>query len=96
MFEPGSRYANLPVLQHRTVDGALVSYVSRRLVPPGSSLQLLAEVTVRGPDRPDLLTARTLGDPTVFWRVADANDVMDPVELVDEPSSRVRIPVPQP
>jgi hypothetical protein len=37
-----------------------------------------------------------LGDPTVFWRIADANDVMDPADLVDEPGEIVRIPVPQP
>jgi len=96
MFDHGSRYAGLPVLRHQSVDGTWTSYVSRRFLPAGAQLQLLAEVAVAPRDRPDVLTARTLGDPTVFWRVADANDVMDPVELVDEPGSHVRIPVPQP
>lgn len=96
MFDDTSRYATLPVLQHRAAGGTLVSYASRRFVPAGGSMQVLAEVTVAPQDRPDLLTARTLGDPTAFWRVADANDVMDPAELVDEPGSDVRIPVPRP
>lgn len=96
MFDDTSRYAALPVLQHRSAGGTVVSYVARRFVPAGGSMQVLAEVTVAPQDRPDLLTARTLGDPTAFWRVADANDVMDPAELVDEPGSDVRIPVPQP
>ncbi len=96
MFDHGSRYEGLPLLQHRTAGGTLVSYVARRFVPAGGSMQLLAEVTVQPQDRPDLLTARTLGDPTAFWRVADANDVMDPAELVDETGTDVRIPVPQP
>jgi hypothetical protein len=56
----------------------------------------LAEIRSLPGDRPDQLTARTLGDPTVFWRVADANAVMDPHELVHEPGGKIRVPVPQP
>jgi hypothetical protein len=96
MFDPASRYAKLPVLTWTAPDGAPVVYVARRFLPRAATLPLLAETAVRSDDRPDTLTARTLGDPTVFWRVADANDVMDPGELVDEAGRLVRIPVPQP
>jgi hypothetical protein len=96
MFDPTSRYAKLPLLVHPAPDGAAITYVARRFVPSGDSLTVLAEAAVQSEDRPDLLTARTLGDPLAFWRVADANDVMDPGELVEEPGRTVRIPVPQP
>jgi hypothetical protein len=96
MFDSTSRYARLAVLAINRADGTPVAYVSRRFLPAGSSLPLLAEIQVDSSDRPDLLASRTLGDPTVFWRIADANDVMDPGELMDDPGETVRIPVPQP
>jgi len=96
MFDSTSRYARLPLITINRADGTPVAYVSRRFLPVGSTLPLLAEIQVNSSDRPDVLAFRTLGDPTVFWRIADANDVMDPDELVDEPGEIIRIPVPQP
>jgi len=96
MFETNSRYANLPVLTRTAAGGAPVVYVSRRFLPRAEDLPILAEVTVQSGDRPDLLAARTLGDPTAFWRVADANDAMDPGELVDQTGRALRVPLPQP
>ena len=96
MFDPTSRYAKLPVLTWTAPDGRPVVYVSRRFVPRAGTLQRLGETAARSDDRPDLVTARTLGDPTMFWRVADANGVMDAAELVESPGRVLRIPVPQP
>jgi hypothetical protein len=96
MFQPNSRYFKLPVLVHVLPDGQPVPYVSRRFLPRGEDLPLLAEVEAQSGDRPDLIAHRTLGDPTAFWCVADANDVMDPGELTDEAGEVLRIPVPQP
>lgn len=95
MFDATSRYARLPVLTLEREGRDPLPYVARRFVPAGSSLQTLAEVPVQSDDRPDLITSRTLGDPLQFWRVADANDVLDPGELTDEPGQRIRVPVPQ-
>jgi nucleoid-associated protein YgaU len=66
------------------------------LLPAGESLPLLVEVTVQPGERLDLITARTLGDPLQFWRIADANNAMDPQELAAEPGTVLRVPVPQP
>ncbi len=76
-------------------DGRTVAYKRRRFAPQGASLPLLAEVTPSQGDRLDVLTHRTLGDPEHFWRVCDANDVIDPAELTDEPGRTVRVPVPE-
>jgi hypothetical protein len=96
MFDASSRYAKLPLLTWRRADGEPIVYVSRRLLPPAGTMTLLGETAARSDDRPDLVTARTLGDPLAFWRVADANVVMDPGELVDTAGRVLRIPVPQP
>ena len=99
MFDPTSRYAGLPVktLTVTDADGRerQVRYVERRLLPqPGSDPTLAEHVVVQG-DRMDNVTARYLGDPTQFWRVADANALLRPEELTDEVGRRVVIPLPR-
>jgi hypothetical protein len=98
MFDPASRYAGIEVARVSDGDGRATAYVRRRFAPPGSSLPLLVEVTVAQDDRLDLITARTLGDPEHFWRVCDANDAMNPVDLTggDAVGRALRVPVPQP
>lgn len=95
MFEPTSRYYALETAQLATADGRTVSYKRRRFLPQGESMPLLVELAVAQGDRLDLITARTLGDPEQFWRVCDANNAMDPFDLVAEPGRALRVPVPQ-
>jgi hypothetical protein len=96
MFDYTSRYARIENAQLTTADGRLVTYKRRRFLPPGESLPLLAEVEVRQGERLDLVAHRTLGDPLQFWRICDANDAINPFELVDPERERLRVPVPQP
>lgn len=95
MFDPNSRYYNLETAVLETPDGREVAYKRRRFLPRGSSMPLLTEVTVIEGDRLDTITARTLADPEQFWRIADANDAMDPTELAETPGRRLRIALPQ-
>ena len=46
--------------------------------------------------RPDQLAARTLGDPTAYWRLCDANNESDPTELTSQAGRYIRVPVPTP
>lgn len=94
MFDPDSRYAPLPTRALDLPDGRRVAYKSRRFLPPGQSLTLLAEVTTTQADRLDLITARTLGTPELYWHICDANDAMNPIDLVDEPGRILRVPMP--
>jgi hypothetical protein len=94
-FDPTSRYARTPVETYLDDDGREIRYVGRRFLPEGSRQPLLAEVDVAQRDRPDLVAQRTLADPLAWWRVADANDAMDPAELTEEPGARLRVAVPQ-
>lgn len=96
MFEPDSRYYNLETANHTTEEGRKIPYKRRRFLPKGQRLPLLYEVTVRDEDRLDLIASQSLGDPQHFWRVADANNAMNPFDLIGEPGSMLRISVPQP
>jgi hypothetical protein len=95
MFDPTSRYYTLPTATYRTDDGERIPYKTRRFLPQGARMPLLAEVAVRDNDRLDLITYRTLGDPLQFWRVCDANDALNPFDLTTEPGRTLRIPIPQ-
>lgn len=96
MFDHTSRYYALETATITLPDGRIVSYQRRRFLPDGNALPLLAEIaTVQG-ERPDHLAQRTLGDPLQYWRIADANNAMNPLDLTAEPGRNVRIPLPQP
>jgi hypothetical protein len=94
VFEPTSRYYAIPTKTHVTADGREVAYKARRFLPRGGTLPLLIEVVVGQDDRLDLIAARTIGDPEQFWRIGDANDAMNPVDLL-ELGRTLRVPVPQ-
>jgi hypothetical protein len=96
LFDPTSRYYDLKTYTWTAPGGRVIAYVERRFVPPGDAMPLLVEVTVAQGDRLDLITARTLGDPTQFWRVCDANNALDPFELTAGIGRVIRVPVPQP
>lgn len=96
MFDYKSRYYNLETVKLQLPDGREAIYKRRRFLPKGSAMPLLVEVKVTEGDRLDLITARTLGDPEHFWRVADANDAMNPFDLTTETGRVLRVPVPQP
>ena len=95
MFDSTSRYFAIQTVTLTGPDGRAVAYKRRRLLPRGTDLPLLAEVTVAQGDRLDVVTARALGAPEQFWRVADANDAMNPAELTADPGRVLRVPVPQ-
>jgi len=93
MFDETSRYADLPTAETLLPDGRRVRYASRRFLPPGESLPVLSEIATTDADRLDLLAARTLDDPELYWRICDANDAMNPATLLDTPDRRLRVPL---
>ena len=95
MFDHTSRYASIETTLLVRSDGVEIAYKRRRFLPPPEGMPVLAEWLVRLGDRFDLVAARTLGDSQSYWRIADANRAMDPIEL-EEPGRRLVIPMPQP
>ena len=94
-FVPQSRYNGvaLALLQRRPDDPGVV-YVRRRFIPAPVSLTIVARHVASALDRADLLGAKYLGDALLYWRIADANAVVDPNELTDTLGRRVDIPLP--
>ena len=96
MFDPTSRYYSIETATYERDDGTTISYVRRRFLPQGDRLPTLVEVTVNDGDRLDLIAARTLGNAEHFWRIADAENAMNPFTLEEEPGRTLRVPIPQP
>ena len=94
MFASTSRYAGIETVRYTTPDGREFFYVRRRLLPDPATMTLVATHAVVQGDRLDNVTARYLGDPELFWRLADANLAMRPEELTAEPGRRLRIAMP--
>lgn len=91
-FGPTSRYAGVPTAALDRGDGAPPTpYLRRRLCPPPERLALLHQHTVATGDRLDLVAARHLGDPELWWRVADANGAVRPSDLTERTGRRLRI-----
>lgn len=92
-FPPNSRYHHLATITHTFPDGRTVACLPRRFVPPPESFGLLQEHEVIQGDRLDLLAAKYLGDPELYWRICDANGALHPDELM-EIGRRLRITLP--
>ncbi|MFC7310403.1 LysM peptidoglycan-binding domain-containing protein [Streptomyces monticola] len=96
-----SRYHDAEIGVHRQPDGSEVRYAKRRLLPPLDEHETAGPAgaedtqrhTVRTGERPDLLAQRYFGDPGQWWQIADANPVLDPRELTDEPGREIEIPL---
>ncbi len=83
MFTPTSRYYGLATATLVRPDGRTVIYVRRRFVPlPESLSQIGTHVVAPGEaGRPDLIAAKEIGNPEMWWQLADANRAMDPDEM---------------
>ncbi|MEI5007023.1 hypothetical protein RB196_06490 [Streptomyces sp. PmtA] len=95
-YPRSSRYHDARIGVHRAADGREVRYTRRRLLPPlpEDPDRQTAPHTVGSGERPDQLAQRYLGDPSQWWRIADANPVLDPYELTEEPGREIGIPLP--
>ncbi|HEY3052521.1 MAG TPA: LysM domain-containing protein [Thermoanaerobaculia bacterium] len=95
MFSPTSRYYYTPQAKLDTASGEQIAYLRRRFVPAAERFQLLQLHTVTEKDRLDNIAAQYLGDPEQFWRICDANSVLDPHELTDTVGRKIRITLPE-
>jgi hypothetical protein len=89
-YPPDSRYAQTQTITKTLQDGRTVTYLRRRFIPDTAALPTLAWYDMGAIDRLDTLAATYYGDSQVWWRIADANAVSDPDELLVA-GRRVRI-----
>jgi len=95
MFDPNSRYYNLPNAIYDDGTGRRIAYKRRRFLPQGDAMPVLARVVVLDGDRLDLIAARTIGAPEQFWRIADANNALNPFDLTAEIGAVLNVAQPQ-
>jgi len=95
MFDHTSRYYTLETNVYEADDGRQIRYKTRRFLPDGEKMPLLVEVTVKPGERLDAIAAEHLGDPLQFWQVCDANNTMNPFDLVDEVGKKIKVALPQ-
>jgi hypothetical protein len=83
-FPTDSRYYGTGTLTCVTPAGETITYLARRIVPqPGTpNFATIASHSVRQGDRLDLIAAKYLGDPLIFWLICDANGAIEPADLV--------------
>jgi nucleoid-associated protein YgaU len=89
MFDPSSRYATLEILTRTGPDGREIKYVARRFVPPPAPGTVIREHVVTEGERLDHIAARYLGDPELYWQIADVNKAMRAEALVEEVGRRL-------
>lgn len=96
-FPPDSRYCGSKTLSYTGPNGQAITYLARRFVPqPGApNFATIATRTVTQGDRLDLLAAKYLGDPLMFWLICDANGAIRPEDLVATPGKTLSITTPQ-
>src|SRR5215469_5328737 len=99
MFDHTSRYYALDTASLTLADGRTITYARRRILPQGSDLPTLTLVKVVPGERIDLVANRVYGDPLMYWRLCDANDAMDPLQMLAEaaadPTASLRAAMPQ-
>jgi hypothetical protein len=94
-FGPGSRYYGVATSSYTAPDGTGHAYLQRRFVPDPAGLQVLQQIQVTDPSqRLDNLAAAVLGDPLQYWRICDANWVLQPADLM-QAGLTVRVALPQ-
>jgi hypothetical protein len=91
-YPPNSRYASTPVITHDPGDGTPpMAHLARRLCPAPGRFSDIRVVVVVDTDRRDTLASSQLGDPELWWRLADANGVIDPRDLTSGVGRRIRV-----
>ena len=89
LFVATSRYFGIDTETLTTSDG------KRRFVPSPDQFELLQLQSVVQGERLDNIAAKFLGDPELFWRLADANGAMRPEDLVAKIGRTLSITLPQ-
>jgi hypothetical protein len=90
MFARGSRYEKVEDAQIEMPSGRKVVYKRRRLIPETAGR---LPYQVQADDRLDLVAHKAFRDPEQYWRLCDANRVLEPNELLEN-GRIILIPIP--
>lgn len=91
-YPPTSRYSDTELASFEySDDEPAIPYLARRFCPQPDRFSTLYIVRVIESDRRDTLASEHIGDPHFWWRLADANGVIDPRDLSNPVGKTVRI-----
>ncbi len=94
IFPPNSRYYSARIRQRVTADGAVETFVGRRIIPATSRYRPLDHYRTPTNDRIDRVANRFYGDPEQYWRICDANGDVDPARAAAPEGRLLLIPMP--
>jgi len=95
LFAPNSRYYGIDTTTLERRGKPPIIYLRRRFLPSPERFQLLQMHTVVRGERLDVVASQYLGDPTLFWRLCDANNAMRPEALTETVGRPLRITLPE-
>jgi len=95
LFAEESRYAQCQQVTYLREDGKQIPYIERRFLPKAGQLAPMTSHRTVQDDRLDLAASEHLGNPLLFWRIADANNAMNPLDLTAEPDQLLSIALPE-
>jgi hypothetical protein len=94
MFDSSSRYAQQPTHTYLDEQGRVRRFVSLREIPPPVPRREDDPVHVVGDaERQDCIAWQILGDPTLYWRLCDANGLLHPDEMTATVGRRLLAPL---
>ncbi len=95
-----SRYADVGSTLYTPIAGPgeapePIAHLRRRLVPRPERLAGSHQYSCVQGDRRDTVAAAQIGDPELWWRLADANGVIDPAAMTQPPGRVLRVALDQ-
>lgn len=69
-----------------------IVYLSRRILTRTDQMVTQGVYVVKAGDRIDLISQRLLGDPALYWLIAEVNGAADPTTLCRVPGRRLLVP----
>ncbi|HEV7310302.1 LysM domain-containing protein [Ensifer sp.] len=94
-FPENSRYRGLGRRVLVDENGNETVYLARRIVPSPERFVEVGQIEVKEDDRIDNIAADQIGDPELYWRLADANGALNPAELTERNGRKLRITLPE-
>src|SRR5690606_16512332 len=94
MIDEKSRYAKTPQAELTRADGSTVRHVVPPILPHPESYMIARRHRVTDSDRPDILAAKTYGQATAWWLLANANTAAHPDQITEPAGAARNIPMP--
>lgn len=93
-FPRNSRYFAVAIRQRVAADGAVETFVGRRIIPATARYRALDHYRTQTNDRIDGVANRFYGDPEQYWRICDANGEAEPARVTEPDGRLLLIPMP--